>query len=80
MDPAIHPKCVQHMERDAVSVPKVYHISAVYRSSKQAVHELEEFEHRQVDMVNTDLIHSYAKCSGIIAKLKPSSFDNNVNV
>ena len=53
---------------------KMNHISAVCRSSRQAVHKLEEFEESQIDMVSTILIHSNAKSSDIIAKLKTSSF------
>ena len=56
------------------------HISAVCRNSRQAVHKLEEFGDNQINMVNTDIIHSNAKCSGTIAKLKTSSFHNSINV
>ena len=40
---------------------KMSHLSVVCRSSKQAVHKLETFEDIQIDIVNTDLIHSKAK-------------------
>ena len=59
---------------------KMNHISAVYRSSRQIVHKVEEFGDSQIDMVNTDIIHSNAKSSGIIVKLKTSIFHNSINI
>ena len=59
---------------------RMNHISAVCRRSRQAVHKLEEFEDSQIDMVNTNLIHSNAESLGIITKLKNGSFYNSINV
>ena len=46
------------------------HISAICRSSRQAVHRVEELGDSQLDMVNTDIMYSNSKSSGIIAKNK----------
>ena len=54
------------------------HISAVCRSSRQAVNKLEECGDKQNNMANTDILHSNAKSSGIIAKLKTSSFHDSI--
>ena len=55
-------------------------ISAVFRRSRQAVHKLEVFVDIQINMVNTDVVHSNAKSSGIITKLKTISFHNSLNI
>ena len=68
------------MAVDVVSCAKMNHISAVCRSSRQAVHKLEELGDNQIDTVNTDIIHSNSRHPGIIAKLKTSSFLNSINV
>ena len=59
---------------------KMNHLNAVCRSSRHAVHKLEEFGNNQNNMVNTDNIHSNAKSSGIIANLKTCNFHNSINV
>ena len=42
----------------------------VCRTSRQAVHKLEEFVDSQIDTMDTDIIHSNAESSGIMAELK----------
>ena len=64
--------------RRCVECAKMNHISAVCRSSRQAVHKFEEFEDGQINTVNTDIIHYNAKSSGTVAKLKASSFHNSI--
>ena len=58
----------------------MYNISAVCINSRQSVDKVEELGDSQIDMVNTDIIHSNAKSSGIIAKLKTSNIHNGINV